>query len=106
MGETPPPIDHSYWETNSVVDVVAKKGARMYSANSLAFLQDPPCFGKAKVEEDKKGASFVRLKRQSACNNIAMLTSTSDCIDTSINPSLLERTSRTSALQLSCNDAY
>ncbi|KAG5596801.1 hypothetical protein H5410_038033 [Solanum commersonii] len=94
-GETP--ILHSYRETNSVADTLAKEGANMQMNNKFTILNVPPLCVLKKVEADKVGTLFVKLKRPSlssdSCNSTSNIPS-QNCYSSHVN------------LPLLCSDAY
>lgn len=92
------PIHHSFREQNQVADGLAKGGAMMKEANSYVLLEVPPLFVSTKIEADKVGTLFFRLKRPSVISD--------NCNSTNIIPPPPNIDSGQCGLPLPCTNAY
>ncbi|WMV53491.1 hypothetical protein MTR67_046876, partial [Solanum verrucosum] len=61
-----PLVQHKYREENQVADTLAKEGSRLKEANSLILWTTPPLIVSSRIEADKVGTLFVRLKKSSS----------------------------------------
>ncbi|KAG5577562.1 hypothetical protein H5410_057696 [Solanum commersonii] len=63
LGSWGTPIHHDFRETNGVADALAREGSMLQHDNSFLCLEIPPMFVSDKMETDKEGTPFIRLKK-------------------------------------------